>query len=186
MSQKRIISYVISLVIILAVSAIYGLTTNQTNITNAPAAGYYAITSFTDGDTITVNMNGNEEKIRLIGVDTPETKKPNSPVQCFGPEASDFTKKLIGNQNVRLEADPRGDNRDRYDRLLRYVYLPDGTLVNQKIISEGFGFAYLSFDFSKSNDFAMSQSEAQSAKRGLWSTCKAIKESSGRWQTEGL
>lgn len=186
MSKKRIISYIVSLTIILIASATYSITTQQTNIIQAPAAGYYTITSFTDGDTITVNMNGNDEKIRLIGVDTPETKKPNSPVQCFGPEASDFTKKLIGNQNVRLEADPLGDNRDRYDRLLRYVYLPDGTLVNQKIISEGFGFAYLSFDFSKSNDFATSQTEAQSAKRGLWNTCKATKESSGRWQTEDL
>lgn len=186
MPKKNTLTSIIALLIILAVSAFYGVTTNKVNITQAPKAGYYNVVSFTDGDTITVSMNGTEEKIRLIGVDTPETKKPNSPVQCYGKEASSFTKNLIGDQDVKLEADPIGDNRDRYDRLLRYVYLPDGTLVNKEIVSQGYGFAYLSFDFSKSDDFAKAQSDAQGSKVGLWSACTPKQESSGRWQTEDL
>ena len=105
-------------------------------------------------------------------------------MQCYAHEASDFTKKNLSNASVRLEADPLGDNRDRYDRLLRYVYLADGTLWNQKLISDGYGFAYLSFTFSKSEDFAASQESAKTAKLGLWNTCQTFEQSGGRWQTE--
>ena len=69
-----------------------------------------------------VDMDGHNETIRFIGVDTLEVKDPRKPVQCFGKSASQFTKNLIGNQSVRLEADPTNTNRDRYNRLLRYVY----------------------------------------------------------------
>src|SRR5437762_1637890 len=68
--------------------------------------GLYAIKHFVDGDTVVVDMNGRDETIRMIGIDTPETHKPNTPVQCYGPEASEYTKSLIGNNSLRLEADP--------------------------------------------------------------------------------
>src|SRR5882724_5182239 len=84
--------------------------------TNQP--GTYAIAHFVDGDTIAVAMNGQTEKVRLIGVDTPETHKPNTPVQCYGPAAAAYTKQLIGQNKVRLQADPLDTNRDRYNRLL--------------------------------------------------------------------
>ena len=100
--------------------------------------GFYKVIRFDDGDTIQVDMAGKNETIRFIGVDTPETHDPRKPVQCFGNAAAAFTRTLIGQNSVRLEADPSGSNRDRYQRLLRYVFLPDGTLVNKKIISEGF------------------------------------------------
>jgi len=90
--------------------------------------GLYTVTRFVDGDTIAVDMNGKTEKVRFIGVDTPETHKPNTPVQCYGPAASAFTKNFIGKNKVRLDSDPLSTNRDRYDRLLRYVYLPDGDI----------------------------------------------------------
>jgi endonuclease YncB( thermonuclease family) len=64
--------------------------------------GLYAVKNFVDGDTIDVDMNGRSETVRFIGVDTPETHKPNTPVQCYGPEASSFTKMLIGSNSVRL------------------------------------------------------------------------------------
>src|SRR6266545_1080397 len=66
--------------------------------------GLYHVTRFVDGDTIIVDMNGKNETVRLIGVDTPETHRPNTPVQCYGPAASAYTKNLIGQQKVRLEA----------------------------------------------------------------------------------
>jgi micrococcal nuclease len=134
--------------------------------------GLYRVTDFADGDTVTIDMNGKKEKLRFIGVDTPETHDPRKAVQCFGKAASDFTKQLIGSNSIRLEADPQNTNRDRYNRLLRYVYLPDGTLVNAEIIKQGFGFAYLSFPFTKSDEFKKYQDEARAQNRGLWGTCQ--------------
>lgn len=133
--------------------------------------GYYRVASFEDGDTITVDMNGKEERIRMIGVDTPETQDPRKPVQCFGQAASEFTKQLIGDNPVRLEADSLSDNRDRYSRLLRHVYLPDGRLVQAEIIKHGFGFAYTSFPFTKSIEFKAYEIEARTKNRGLWGSC---------------
>jgi micrococcal nuclease len=125
-----------------------------------------------DGDTISVDMNGTEERIRMIGVDTPETKDPRKPVQCFGQAASGFTKNLIGSHPVRLETDPLGTNRDRYDRLLRYVYLPDGKLVQAEIIKQGYGFAYTSFPFTKADEFRGYQKTAREQNLGLWNKCE--------------
>jgi endonuclease YncB( thermonuclease family) len=140
--------------------------------TPAPAPGYYNIKEFIDGDTVAVDMNGTTEKIRFIGVDTPETHDPRKAVQCFGVAAADFTKKTIGTQPVRLQADPINTNRDRYNRLLRYIYLPDGTLVNAEIIKQGYGFAYTSFPFTKVDEFRQYQKQAREQKLGLWSNCQ--------------
>ncbi len=134
--------------------------------------GLYSVKSFEDGDTITVNMSGNTERIRMIGVDTPETQDPRVPVQCFGKAASEFTKTLIGNQPVRLEADPTNTNRDRYNRLLRYVYLPDGRLVNAEIIGQGYGFAYVLFPFEKMDEFKNLEKQAREQNLGLWGSCQ--------------
>jgi endonuclease YncB( thermonuclease family) len=145
--------------------------------------GLYSVTRFVDGDTIDVDMNGKTETVRFIGVDTPETHKPNAPIQCYGPEAAAYTKQVIGSNKVRLQADSLDTNRDRYGRLLRYVYLPDGTLVEAKTISEGYGFAYLDFPFEKSSEFAGYQQGAKAAGKGLWSACQVKVESNGRQQT---
>lgn len=133
--------------------------------------GTYRVTEFADGDTISVDMNGKNERIRFIGVDTPETHDPRKPVQCFGVAAAAFTKNLIGTNNVRLETDPTNTNRDRYNRLLRYVYLPDNTLVNAEIIKQGYGFAYTGFPFTKSDEFIGYQLAARLGNKGLWSQC---------------
>src|SRR5690606_21115102 len=103
--------------------------------------GMYHVLRAEDGDTITIAMEGREERVRLIGVDTPETQDPRKPVQCFGRAASEFTKNVVTNKSVRLEADPENTNRDRYNRLLRYVYVDD-VLLNAEIIKQGYGFAY--------------------------------------------
>lgn len=145
--------------------------------------GLYAVQRFVDGDTIVVDMNGTTETVRFIGIDTPETHKPNTPVQCYGPAAAAYTKNRIGTQRVRLVADSLNTNRDRYNRLLRYVYLPDGTNLDQELVAKGYAFAYLSFPFSKSDDFAAAQASAKAANKGLWSNCKPVLESNGRWQS---
>lgn len=143
--------------------------------------GLYSIASFADGDTIAVNMNGRVERVRFVGVDTPETHKPNTPIQCYGPAASAYTKRLIGNQRVRLVSDSRSTNRDRYDRLLRYVYLPDGTLVNEALIKNGYGFYYPYFPFTKSEQFRLAQESAMKAHRGLWGNCHPTRTDRGSY-----
>lgn len=146
--------------------------------------GLYSINHFIDGDTISVNMNGGAQSVRLIGVDTPETHKPNTPVQCFGEAAAAFTKATIGNSRVRLVADPESDDRDIYGRLVRYVYLPNGLNLDELLIQNGYGFAYLYFPFTKTARFAADQQTAQTKHEGLWAACHPYQESDGQWQTQ--
>lgn len=166
-------SIIVALVILFAQQQgwIPGAEKVETTVENV-TPGRYSVISFDDGDTIVVDMQGRKEQIRFIGVDTPETKDPRKPVQCYGKEASSFTKQIIGEQPVRLEADPESTNRDRYDRLLRYVYLPNGTLLNQLLVSEGFGFAITGFPFTKMDEFVAAQNTAQLQKKGLWGQCQ--------------
>ena len=145
--------------------------------------GLYSINHFIDGDTIAVDMNGDVETIRMIGIDTPETHKPDTPVQCYGEEAASYTKRLIGSSKVRLQADALDTNRDRYGRLLRYVYLADGTLVEEKIITAGYGFAYTSFPFEKADQFKKDEQEAKAGNRGLWAACEVTAQTNGVRQT---
>jgi micrococcal nuclease len=91
-----------------------------------------------DGDTVKVRMNGAVETLRLIGINTPEVVDPRTAVQCFGREASARAKELLSGKRVRIEQDPSQDSRDRYGRLLAYVWLEDGTFFNQQMIAEGF------------------------------------------------
>jgi len=175
---KRIVYGLMSLAVSLV---IYQLQTNPSFKEQIVASqpGLYKVSRFVDGDTVEVSMNGHTEKVRFIGVDTPETHKPNTPVQCYGPAAAAFTKRTIGNNELRLVADPKNTDRDRYDRLLRYVYLPDGTLVNKAIIEQGYGFYYPYFPFSKKDEFAAAQNQAQAEKRGLWGNCSLTKTDRG-------
>lgn len=145
--------------------------------------GLYSVKEVFDGDTISVDMNGATETVRFIGIDTPETHKPNTPVQCFAQAATAHTKQLIGTNHVRLQADPLNTNRDRYGRLLRYVYLPDGTLVNERIIQNGYGFAYTLFPFEKSQQFRAAERAARDNNRGLWAGCQVKVLSNGAQET---
>ena len=120
-----------------------------------------------DGDTIRVDMGGDIHTVRLIGVDTPETKHPTKPVQYFGREAAAFTKKWLHGKTVKLVVDPTGDTRDRYGRLLRHVYL-DGDNFNARLIREGYAFAYKRFPFSQRSLFIRLEAEARKNALGLW------------------
>lgn len=142
------------------------------NTSQPTQTGLIIVEKVVDGDTINVNLNGVSEKVRLIGVDTPETQDPRKPVQCFGKAASDFTQNLIGDNQVKLETDPTNSDRDRYNRLLRYVYLPDNKLVNAEIIKQGYGFAYTSFPFQKIEEFKQLEAQARQQQLGLWGACE--------------
>jgi micrococcal nuclease len=123
----------------------------------------YKVKRVIDGDTLELT---NGERVRLIGVDTPETKHPEKPVEYFGKEAYRFTQKMVEGKQVRLEYD--WQRRDKYNRLLAYVYLLDGTFLNAEIIKQGYGFAYTKYPFKYLEEFRGYEREARENKRGLW------------------
>ena len=124
-----------------------------------------------DGDTLKISVDGRPDTVRLIGVDTPETVHPNKPVEFFGREASAFTHGMADGKTVRLEFDQASaatKHRDRYGRLLAYVFLPDGALLNSEIIRQGYGHAYTKYPFSRKEEFVAIERGAREARRGLW------------------
>lgn len=132
------------------------------------------VTKVVDGDTIYVNMNNQEYTVRFVGIDTPETKDPRRPVGCFGKEASAATKDLLDGQTVILQKDIT--NTDKYDRLLRYIYLPleDGRVlfVNDYLVREGYAKIYTYPPDVKFNEqFLEAQTQARENNRGLWASC---------------
>lgn len=134
----------------------------------------FMVSKVVDGDTIKVTKNEATYTVRLIGVDTPETVDPRKTVQCFGKEASAFTKGLIEGKEVTLTTDPTQDLTDKYKRWLRYVHLADGTFVNQQIIAEGYGYEYTyAVAYTYQQAFKDAQADAQKNSKGLWnsSTC---------------
>ena len=125
-----------------------------------------------DGDTIQVIINATKETVRLIGVDTPEPVDPRKPVQCFGKEASDFAKSLLTDKTIFLEADTTQGDRDKYQRLLRFVFLENGTNVNKLLISEGYAHEYTyHLPYKYQGEFKAAEIDAQENNRGLWRMC---------------
>ncbi len=131
------------------------------------------VTKVVDGDTIKVSINGNEETVRLIGINTPETVDPRKPVECFGPQASEEAKKVLSGQSVTLESDPTQDARDKYGRLLDYVFLADGTNFDLFMIRQGFAREYTyKYPYKHQQEFKNAEALAKQEKLGLWSACQ--------------
>jgi micrococcal nuclease len=129
----------------------------------------YKVVKVVDGDTISVNIDGVNTSVRMIGIDTPETVDPRKPVQCFGQEASNKAKAILSNQMVRLELDSSQGKYDKYNRLLAYVFLADGTNFNELMIKEGYAYEYTySAPYKYQSAFKSAQKDAQTNKRGLW------------------
>ena len=129
----------------------------------------FSVVNVVDGDTIDVKMDSGIKRIRIIGINTPETKDRRKPVECFGKEASIEAINLLAGQKVRLVSDPTQGDRDKYGRLLRYVFLSDGSNYSEKMISGGYGheFTYrIPHKYQK--DFKKAENEARDKKRGLW------------------
>jgi len=130
----------------------------------------FTVVKTIDGDTIDVNSPDGKwphTRIRLWGVDTPETVDHDKPIQHFGPEASEFTHGLCSGQKVRLELVQRF-TRGNHGRLLAYVHLPDGRMLNRLLVSEGYAYADPRFDHAHRREFRQLQTDAMKAKRGLW------------------
>jgi micrococcal nuclease len=130
---------------------------------------YYPVMKVVDGDTIDVQIDGKVERLRLIGINTPETVDPRKPVECFGKEASAKAKELLTGEEVELESDPTQDDRDKYGRLLRYVTTKDGLFYNLEIIRQGYAYEY-TYDvpYAHQKEFKAAQSEAKNSGKGLW------------------
>jgi micrococcal nuclease len=124
-----------------------------------------------DGDTIVAQVAGREERIRYIGVDTPETVKPNTPVQCYGPQAHDLNARLLGGAGAPLTLRFDRELRDRYGRLLAYVF-HDGLFVNGRLIASGAARTLpIAPNTTRAVQLSDLQHAARAAGRGLWAAC---------------
>src|SRR5919106_2688241 len=131
----------------------------------------FLVTEVIDGDTIKVNIRGKSETVRLLAIDTPETKDPRKPVQCFGNEATKKMQAFVSGKYVRLVDDKSQGNRDKYSRLLRYVY--DGnTFINGEMVAQGFAFSYKQYPTKYLNEFNRLEQLAREKNLGLWNKCQ--------------
>jgi micrococcal nuclease len=193
--MKKNIRITLILVLVFVISALFGFsdgsdkvgesdsaqqTTNrqmqaQANTSLATSSNTAKVTSVVDGDTVRVQRpEGEEETLRLIGIDTPETKHPTKPVECFGRQASQRARDILADRRVTLSFDETQDRRDRYGRLLAYIILPDGTNFNKQMIAEGYAFEYTyRVPYPYQDEFKQAQRLARENDRGLWAedTC---------------
>jgi len=170
MTRRRILRLVLS--VLAAASALIGAwvlkprTAVDTARLPRPASAAYEwrrVVRVIDGDTLLLDR---DERVRLIGVDAPETVDPRRPVERYGKQASEFARRMLTGRNVRLEYDQT--QKDRYGRTLAYVYLDDHRLLNAEIIKQGYGFAYTRFPFRYMEEFRQYERDAREARKGLW------------------
>jgi micrococcal nuclease len=135
----------------------------------------YSVSQVVDGDTIKAYISGHNITIRLLGINTPETVKPNWPIECYGPEASAEMKSLLTGKNVLLALNPDYERIDKYGRLLAYVRLGD-VFVNEYLVKEGYAREYT---FNEKNpyqyqrQFKDDEAQAKATGKGLWEKCGA-------------
>lgn len=137
--------------------------------------GYLLVKKVVDGDTIEVWREGKQQRVRLIGMDTPEVVDPRKTVQCFGREASSKAHALLDGKSVRLELDPTQGETDKYGRLLAYVFMEDGQSYNQYMIQNGYAheYTYQSQPYKYQAEYKEAETVARENSRGFWAvdTC---------------
>ena len=129
-----------------------------------------------DGDTITVKFDGHTEKVRLVGIDSPELDDQRQAYRDAAYAARDHARSRLGGETVTLEPEPRQGDRDAYGRLLRYVILRDGTNVNEDFVRKGYARVYDKFQFTLKPRFKAAEAEAKREKLGVWTLPP------GRWR----
>lgn len=176
MRRKKQLTILLALIV--AVLSVYrGVSMQQQSQATQAATtlGEYRVANVVDGDTIEVSIDGRLQKVRLIGMDTPEVVDPRKVVQCFGREASAEAKRRLSGKTVRLEYDVQVGEQDKYGRRLAYVFLPDSSNYAEGMIRDGFAkeYTYQGQVYKYQADFNQAESEAEQAARGLWSpsTC---------------
>jgi micrococcal nuclease len=138
--------------------------------TDSPPTGTLAtVERVVDGDTVVVRLDGRSVKVRLVGVDAPESVDPRKPIERFARESAAFLRGLVEGKTVRLAYEPAGARIDRYGRTLAYLYVePGGLFVNREIIAKGFGHAYTTYPFAHMEDFRAAERSAREKGLGLW------------------
>ena len=142
----------------------------------------FTVLEVVDGDTIDIDVPDGKHpdtRVRLIGVDTPETKHLTVGLMYYGPEATEFTTSMAMGKQVTVLLDATGDQRGRYSRLLAYIQLPDGKVLNAEIIKNGYGYAYLSYPHSEFSAYQMLMQRAIDNKTGLWQS--AMRDDLPKW-----
>jgi micrococcal nuclease len=165
--------------ILIAILFVFGIPSPFT--TSAPAStplpeqssisaeALYSVVKVVDGDTIHIDIDGKKETVRLIGINTPETVDPRRPVECFGKEASNKAKELLEGKKVRVETEASQGERDKYGRLLGYVFREDGLFVNNYLVTEGYAYEYTyNLPYKYQSEFKAAQKTAETSGRGLW------------------
>ena len=158
-----------SLLAIVGVVGTFAFATREPVVADPSRA---VVSRVVDGDTVMVRIGRKELPVRLIGIDTPETVKPGAPVDCFGPEASAYTKSALPvGTSVRLERDQEA--RDTFGRLLAYVYRnSDNAFINLELVQNGYARAReYAPNIAHSDDFATAAAQAERDRRGLWGAC---------------
>lgn len=173
----------VSSLAVLAAAAIVYWVSHRNTQTHLPGEDDYLryhnqtfrVAAAVDGDTLDLDIPDGQHKhtrVRLWGIDTPETVDPRKDgPDYFGPEASAFTKSQTAGQDVRVEL-VQGKSRDKYERLLAYIYLPDGTMLNERILEGGFGYADTRFGHPRMERFKTLEKRAEKSKIGLWEHVK--------------
>ena len=163
--MRRIVPFVLLLV------AVAVLVVQLRHHPRATTFGRAQVVRVVDGDTIRVRLDGRTERVRYIGVDTPESVKPGTPVQCYAKRAAAANAALVAGRSVRLVGDV--ERRDRYGRLLAYVYRePDGAFVNAQLVRDGYARTLaIAPNVAHARQFAHLAQTARRSGRGLWRAC---------------
>ncbi|MCX6163463.1 MAG: thermonuclease family protein [Ignavibacteriae bacterium] len=184
----KILSTITSLVILLGAVVYYYINNSSSTDTKKTdnTKEIFIVKRVVDGDTFELS---NGEKVRLLGIDTPEkyeSKKLDKDVEATGQDkktikklgklASDYVKNFVEGKKVILEREPNYDDKDRYGRLLRWIYLEDGTFVNGKIVRDGYAQVYEKFPVSKLDELRKYQKEARDNNRGLWGPVEGLEQ----------
>ena len=153
---------------------------SEEQATNSDLEKYHGVTfnvvNVIDGDTFDINISdgrSNRTRVRLLGIDAPETGSEQSGVIYFGPEAAEFAKKSALGKSVAVYLDTPNPTRGKYGRLLAYVKLSDSTFLNEILLTEGYAYADSRFSHSFYNKYRQLQSRARNSKKGLWQNVTA-------------
>ena len=134
---------------------------------------YYPVSYVVDGDTFKASIGGKDITVRMLGINTPETVDPRKAPECFGHEASDETKRLLGGKKVQLHFNPNRELKDKYGRYLAYTYREDGLFVNEELLKQGFAKEYTyGSAYIFQHEFRGIEASAQKDKKGLWGVCE--------------
>ena len=162
--MRRIIPIAVLLVAVVLVL------THDRHDRSAPEFGTAQVLRVVDGDTISVRVDGHTERVRYIGIDTPESVKRDTPVQCYAERAAAANAALVAGRQVRLV--PDAEQRDKYGRLLAYVYRDDGSFVNAVLVRDGYARTLtIPPTVAHAGEFARLAQAARAAGRGLWGSC---------------